>query len=213
MMIYRNTWGSPESGVDQQRADQFRVSVTLPPQLLGDSGVNVWDKDIAWAVEKFPFPDRDVEAIPIKFLQQTNFQIGGDVASEPVEMTVRYAFNQRTAVLLERWRELISSPRTGGVGLSSKIKTNGFFYWLVPNEAVLGNEGAAERDSYKLIRAYEMHGCWMKSLKPSDADMTTGNGLITYALKMQIDRYYPVATADLQNLTIPSFTAPTPFTV
>jgi hypothetical protein len=186
----------------------FRVSVTLPPQLLGNSGVNVWDNDIAWAVEKFPFPDRDVESIPIKYLQQTNHQIGGDVASEPVEMTVRYAFNQRTAVLLERWRELTANPRTGGVALSSQIKTNGFFYWLVPNPAVLGNERAAERDSYILLRAYEIFGCWIKSLKPSDADMTTGNGVISYTMKMQIDRYFPVATADLQLLTLPSFVAP-----
>lgn len=207
MMIYRNTWGSPDSGVDQQRADMFRVTVSLPLQLQlqGDAGANVWDANIGWAVSKFPFPDRDVETIPIKYLQQTNHQFGGDTASDAVEMTVRYAFNQRTATLLERWRELIASPRTGGVGLASQVKTNGMFYWLVPNLAVLGDEEAAERDAYTLLRAYELYGCWVKSLKPSDADMESGTGLISYTMRLQLDRYYPVATADLQNLTVPSF--------
>jgi hypothetical protein len=120
-------------------------------------------------------------------------------------MVVRYAFNQRTAVLLERWRWLITNPRTGGVGLSSKVKTNGYFYWLVPNDAVLGNESAAERDAYKVVRAYELHGCWLKNLKPSDGDMTSGNGVVTLAFTMQIDRYFPVDPADLQSLTVPTF--------
>lgn len=203
-MIYRNTWGSPESGVDQQRADMFRVSITLPRQLLDASGVNVWDKEIGWAVEKFPFPSRDVESIPIKFGQQTNHQIGADVASEPIDMTVRYAFNAKTAVILERWKWLTSNPRTGAVSLSSQIKTSGYFYWLCVNSAILGNESAAERDSYKLIRAYELHGVWLKDLKPSDADMT-GTGLVSFSVKLSVDRYYPVSPADLQSLTVPSF--------
>jgi hypothetical protein len=206
MMLYKNTWGSPESGIDQQRADQFRVSITLPRQLAADSGVNVWDKEIAWAVEKFPFPDRDVESIPVKFLQQTNHQIGADVASEAVDITFRYAFNQRTAVILERWKWLTANPKTGGVALSSAIKTNGFFYWLVPNVNVLGDENAAERDSYVLLRAYELHGCWIRSCRPSESDMTQGNGVVTMSVKMQIDRYYPVATSDLQfKTTVPGF--------
>jgi hypothetical protein len=208
MMIYKNTWGSPESGVDQQRADMFRVSITLPRQLGAASGANVWDKDCSWAVEKFPFPERDVETIPIKYLQQTNHQIGGDVASEPVIMNVRYAFNQRTAVILERWRNLIANPNTGGVALSSLVKTNGFFFWLVPNEAVLGDPNAAERDSYKLIRAFELHGCWLRGLKPlTEADHTSGTNVVVLEFKMQIDRYYPVKPEDLQNLTVPNFSA------
>lgn len=203
MMIYKNTWGSTESGIDQQRADMFRVSVVLPPQLR--DGANVWDNDVAWAIEKFPFPDRDVEAVPVKYLQQTNYQIGADTASEAVEMTVKYAFNARTATLLERWKWLVSNPKTGGAGLSSAIKTTGYFYWLVPNTAVLGNEDAAERDSYLLLRAYELQGCWLKSLKTSDADMTQGNGVVTIQFRMQIDRYHPVTPSDLQQLYVPTF--------
>lgn len=204
-IIYRNLWGSPESNVDQQRADMFRVSVSLPRQLLQDSGSNVWDREIAWAVEKFPFPSRSVESIPIKHLQQVNHQIGGDTAAEPIDMTVRYAFAQRVATLLERWHWLIHHPQTGGVALSSRVKTNGFFYWLVPNVAVLGNEGAAERDAYQVIRAYKLEGCYLRDVRPSDADMTSGNGLVSLMVSMQIDRYYPVATEDLRTLSVPQF--------
>lgn len=197
MMKFENVWGSTGSGVDQQRSDLFKVQVSLPPQVAG-GGANVWDSEIGWAIEKFPFPDRAVEAIPIKYLQQTNFQIGGDVASEPVVMVARYAFQRRTAMLLEQWRQLIANPQTGAVGLTSLVKSSGTFYWLVPNPLNTGSEVGVDPDAYIINQAYILEGCWIKGLKPSEQDMTSGTGLVTYDISMQIDRYYPIVVSDLQ---------------
>lgn len=199
-MLFKNTWGSPSSQIDQQRLDLFRFSLVLPPQLARDAGPNVWDKEVGWAVEKFPFPDRMREAVPIKYLNQTNFQIGADTASDSIELTVRYAFAQRTAQILERWHWLTSNPKTGGVALSSAVKTTGSFFWLVPNSNVVNVENAPEADGVTFVplRAYVLEGVWVKGLSPAEpADMTSNNGLVSLKLVLQIDRYYPVNPSDL----------------
>lgn len=196
-MLYKNTWGTPESRIDQQRSDLFRFAVNIPAQLGADSGVNAWDREIAWAVEKFPFPERTREAVAIKYLNQTNFQPGADTGSSPIDVTVRYAFAQRTAEVLERWHWLTSNPVTGGTSLGSVIKTTGMFYWLVPTASGAPEE-QTEAESYALLRAYMLEGVWVKGLSPSEADITTGTGLVTLKLNLQIDRYYPIDPTDLR---------------
>lgn len=197
MVTFKNMFGSAGSNLDQQRKDLFRVSIALP-SALGDqnSGTNIWDNEIAWAIAKFPFPSRAVETTQTKYLQQTNHQIGADVASESITMPVRYAFNRRSIELLERWRNLISDPRTGRVARTSVVKTTGFFYWLIPNDAVLTQESPSIDDSFKLLRAYHLEGCLLTDLMPEEADMES-SGSILYSFKMQIDRYYPVNPEDL----------------
>lgn len=205
LMAFKNNWGSPESGVDQQRSDLFKVVVDLPSALkiagpnAGAGGANVWEEHIAWAVSKFPFPPRDHESIPIKYLNLVNHQPGGRTALEPVTMSVRYAFNQRTAEILERWFELTSSRRNGATGLASKIKCWGHFYWLIPDINVLGNLSAA--NPFIVKEAYRLEGCWLKSLKPSDANMEEAAGLVSYDVGMAIDDYYPFNPTDLQLVT------------
>lgn len=201
-MQYANTWGAQNSNVDQQRGDLFKVTIEIPSAVLGDTtksggAGNVWDQHISWAVEKFEFPDRVKDSIPIKYLQQTNHQIGGDAASDAITMPIRYAFNQRTAELLERWWWMIANPRTGGVALSSSIKTTGTYCWLVPKVGQEGNLAAPEAQAYSVLKAYNLHGVWIKSLKPSGGDMTASNNLVTLDMHLQIDRYFPATPADL----------------
>src|SRR3954470_11734403 len=129
-MQFKNLWGSQDSGIDQQRADLFKVQIHLPRTL---GGVTNWSNDVEFAVTKFPFPDRKRGVIPTKYLNQTNFQLGADEATGPIEIPVRYAFNQQTHQLLERWHWLTSNPRTGGVALTSAVKCRGEFWWLIPN--------------------------------------------------------------------------------
>lgn len=206
LMQYANTWGTQNANVDQQRSDLFKVMINIPEAVLGAtanlSGAgNVWDAHISWAVEKFDFPDRAKEAIAIKYLQQTNYQIGGDAPSEVVTIPIRYAPNQRTAELLERWWWMIANPRTGGVALSSRIKTTGYFAWLTPRISSVGNLAAPEADAYDFVKAYELHGVWIKSFKSGGADHTQTNGLVTLDMTLQIDRYYPASPADLARQT------------
>ena len=199
-MLYKNTWGSPASQIDQQRLDLFRFSVALPPQLTRDQGVNSWDANVAWAVEKFPFPARAREMVPIKYLNQTNFQPGAESPSEAIDVTVRMAFAQRTAAILERWHWVTSNPKTGGSSLASAIKTTGMFYWLVPNSNMTV-DSATEADSFVRMRAYLLEGVQVKDLSPAEgADMTSTNGLVALKLSLQIDRYYPI---DPENLRVP----------
>lgn len=189
---YKNAWGSSaaDGGIDQQRADLFRVTIHLPP-LLG--GVGVWSNDVEFAVDKFPFPDRTREMIPIKYMNQTNYQIGADTQVGPVEIPVRYAFNQHTAQVLERWNYLTSNPETGGVGLTSAIKANGYFRWMVPdmNAQVAGLNGSTTGDVMKDGLVYRLEGCLIRGLKFTDADMAQGNQVVNLTFSLQVDRYYP----------------------
>ena len=191
VVTFKNTWGSQNSRLDQQRLDLFKFSIALP-DFLGLS----WYDTVEFAVFKFPFPQRAVESIPTKYMQQTNFQIGGDVPLDPVEISVRYAFAQRTGEALEKWFQLISNMRTGGVALTSAVKSKGYMRWQVPNMARqiadLQRNAQPGEDTMNDGLVYELEGCYPKALKQTDADMEVANQHAHYLLTLQIDRYYPV---------------------
>lgn len=201
---FKNPFGAQDSGIDQQRTDLFGVTLKFPDVLNvggGVAGANLWESECGFAVESFPFPDRTREMIPTKYLQQTNFSIGPDAQSGAINIPVRYAFNKRTAELLERWHWLTSNPKTGGVGLTSAVKSSGSFYWLVPNMARQQNvEDTSENDTLSIGAAYYLEGVLVQGLKPGDANMT-GNGNVNLSFSIQIDRYYPM---NLRDLTVPT---------
>ena len=189
-IVYANTFGSQGSKLDLQRNDLWKVYISLPP------AVNInWEHEVQFAVEKFPFAARERESIPIKYLQQTNKQVGGDTDLSPVELTIRYAFAARTAEALEKWHWLISNPRTGGVGLTSEVKSKGYFVYLVPNmarqAADLQAGAQSSQDTLKAGLKWVLEGVWIKSYKMTDADMTTGNAVANCLVTFAIDRYYP----------------------
>jgi hypothetical protein len=200
-MQFKNTFASQASSgasFDLQRQDLFKFQIILPAFLRLD-----WTENVEFAVEKFPFPERSIELTGIKYLQQTNYQIGGDTPTPPIEVPIRYAFAQQTAMALEKWWTMIRNPRTGGVGLTSRCKTTGTFHWLVPNQAqqeadVTNN---SDRDSLVLQSGlvYKLEGVLLKGLKCSDADMTT-SGKVDVQASISIDRWYPV---DLNNMIAP----------
>jgi hypothetical protein len=158
-------------------------------------GITNWSNDVEFAVTKFPFPDRKREVLPIKYLNMTNFQLGADTATGPIEIPVRYAFNQATALVLERWHQLTSNPRTGGVSQTTLIKANGEFWWLIPNQPEM--DKIAQQETEAAMRPglkYVLEGCLITGLKPSQADMTaTGDAALTMLdFTLNVDRYYPV---------------------
>ena len=108
---FKNNFGSQNSKLDLQRVDLFKVTLELPTAL----GLP-WDEHVEFAIENFPFPDRQVDTVPIKFMQQTNHLLAADAATSASEIKVRYAFAQRTAECLEKWFRLIPNQLTGGVG-------------------------------------------------------------------------------------------------
>lgn len=189
---FKNAFGSQHlanDALDLQRADLFKFRINLPTALRMD-----WEEHVEFAVEKFPFPARDRESIAVKYLQQVNQIPGGDVATGSVDVTVRYPFGRKTALALEKWHWMVANPRTGGIGLASEIKTTGEFRWLQPASQKGGlnlNLGEGLTTNYRNGMAYVLEGCWIKALKPSDADMTSGNTLVTLQMTLQIDRYYP----------------------
>lgn|SRR5574343_145944 len=189
----KNLWGAQGQNIDQQRSDLFKVVLDLP-SFVG--GQNVWTEHVEFAVEKFPFPERSREMIPIKFLNQTNYQIGAESPTGQVDIPVRYAFNQPTMQILEKWNYLISNPRTGGVGLSSLVKCMGHFYWLIPDDVTQGAVETVTSSGMKTGASYVLEGCWIKGLKFSDADMTSRDGVVTATFSLVVDRYYPENLSD-----------------
>ncbi len=194
---FKNTFGSQNSKLDLQRADLFKVTLELPTAL----GLP-WDEHVEFAIEKFPFPDRDVDSVPIKFMQQTNSLIGGDAATGVSEIPVRYAFAQRTAECLEKWFRLISNQLTGGVGLTSEVKCMGFLRWQIPNMAKqiadIRGQPLPGEDTMMDGAVYILEGCWIKGLKFVDGDMTTSN-YVNMMFRLQLDRWYP---EDIDNLQV-----------
>jgi hypothetical protein len=197
-IIYQNTFGSQGSKLDLQRNDLWKCSIS-PPAPLG----NLWEAEVQFAVEKFPFPQREKEHIPIKYLQQTNKLIGGDTDMAPVELTIRYPFAARTLEILEKWFWLVANPRTGGVGLTSQVKGMGYFRYLVPNMArqVADLQAGAQPAQDTLMDGLQwvLEGVWPKAFKMTDADMTTGNAVAMAMVTFAIDRYYPV---DINNMVV-----------
>lgn len=196
---FKNTFGSQNSKLDLQRVDLFKITLELPTAL----GLP-WDEHVEFAVEKFPFPDRQVDTIPIKFMQQTNHLIGGDAAATPSEIPVRYAFAQRTAETLEKWFRLITNQITGGVGLTSEVKCKGFLRWQIPNMrkqiADIRGQPRPGEDTMMDGAIYVLEGCFIKGLKFADADMTTSN-YVTLSFSLSVDRWYPENIDRLQIVT------------
>lgn len=188
---FKNTFGSQDSRLDLQRADLWKVTLSLPQVLNAN-----WTENVEFALEKFPFPERSRETIPVKYMQQTNHMLGPDTATGPSEIPVRYAFAQRTAETLEKWFQLCSNQYTGGVGLTSQIKAKGYMRWLVPNmqKQMQDIRGVAVPGESTMLEGltYVLEGCFPKGLKFTDADMT-GNGFVNIMLTLSVDRYYPVS--------------------
>jgi len=190
-MLFKNTFGSQAGagGIDLQRVDLFKITLVLPSALGLD-----WTENVEFAVEKFPFPDRQRDNIPVKYMQQTNFVIGADAQSNAVDLMVRYAFQQRTAEALEKWFQLISNQRTGGVALTTLVKCKGYLRWLVPNmqKQISDLRGVAMPGENTLRDGltYELEGCMIRGLKYTDPDMTQNN-YVNMTFGLQIDRVVP----------------------
>jgi len=197
-MLFKNTFGSQNSRLDLQRQDLFKFTINLPAALGLD-----WTENVEFAVEKFPFPERSIEVIGVKYMQQTNFLIGGDTPTPAIEVPIRYAFGQLTAQALEKRMWLIRNPLTGGVGLTSVVKTNGYFTWIVPNQvaqqADIQGTPVSSQNTMQAGLVYSLEGCMPKGFKFSDADMTT-SGKVDCQLSLQVDRYYP---ANIDNMIVP----------
>ena len=197
-MLYKNTFGSQNSRLDLQRQDLFKFTINLPAALRID-----WVENVEFAVEKFPFPERSIEVIGVKYMQQTNFQIGGDTPTPAIEVPVRYAFGQNTATALEKWFWMTRNPLTGGIGLTSMVKSDGYFTWIVPNQiaqnADIRGTPQSSQNTMKQGLRYYLEGVLIKGFKYSDADMTT-SGKVDCQLSIQIDRYYP---ANVDSMIVP----------
>jgi len=199
-MNFKNTFGSQDSRLDLQRVDLWKVTLSLPRAIGLD-----WTENVEFALEKFPFPERSREMFQVKYMQQTNFMLGGDTPTPAIEIPVRYAFSQRTAEALEKWFQLASNQRTGGVGLTTQIKAKGFMRWLVPNmqKQIQDIRGIAVPGENTLNEGltYELEGCLIKGLRYTDADMTQ-SGAVNLLFGLQIDRYYPT-NLDQMVITVP----------
>jgi hypothetical protein len=89
----------------------------------------------------------------------------------------------------------VANPRTGGVGLTSEVKSKGYFVYLVPNmarqAADLQAGAQSSQDTLKAGLKWVLEGVWPKSFKMTDADMSTGNAVSMCLVTFAIDRYYP----------------------
>jgi hypothetical protein len=200
VLQYTNNWGAQNSQLDPLRPDLFRVQLQIPQQVLG-GGSGLWDSEVSFAIKSFPFPAREREMIPIKWLQQTNYVIGADVGLQPVELNVRWAFNRRTVEILERWYQLTANAQNGGVAITSLIKTNGFLYFLIPSMNAVADPTDTANDAFVDGPRWYLEGVLIKGLKVAEnLDMGVGNEIVTVNFSIQMDRMYPLDPSDLSFL-------------
>lgn len=185
----KNLWGAQGAQMEPQRTDLFRFNISLP-DVLGRR----FDNEIAFAVERFPFPDRAQQTFPMKFLNQTNMILGADQAPSPIEVPVRYAFTRSTADLLYRWHALASNPKTGATARTGDLKSLGHFCWLIPQKL------SADNTDGGLVQGltYRLEGCMPLNVKPTDANANEGNSYVTLTFRLSIDRYYPEPGGPMQ---------------
>ena len=198
---FKNVWGAANSNVDPLRGDLFLIDLKFPSLLNTGSqapgSVGLWESECQFAVKEFPFPNREVDTIDVKYLQQTNHVIGADAATAPIDIIVRWAFQRRTAELLTRWCELITNPITGGVAITSQVKTHGRFSYLIPNMTVQADPDLTSGVNVMLKGPqYWLEGCFPKSIKPSNSDMATAS-LVELTFTLSVDRFYPLNVTDL----------------
>ena len=112
-------------------------------------------------------------------------------------MPVRYAFAQNTAKLLEKWSWMHSHPN-GGVALTSQIKSDGWFWWMIPGQRGIPEDSSVDVDSMRDGASMYLEGVMITNFKPTDADMTSNNNLVEYTMTLSIDRYYPKKLDDLK---------------
>jgi len=210
---FKNNWGGAGSNLDQQRSDLFVIDLKFPAILNSGNGqrssAGLWESECAFAVSQFPFPDRARDTIPVKFLNQTNHTIGADAQTSNIDIQVRYAFNRRTAELLERWNWLTSNPVTGGVALTSAVKSSGYFYWLVPNMNKQANvDDQTEADVMLKGPAYFLEGVLVRNVKPTEAANMEQAGLVNLTFSITVDRYYPKTPDALTFQQFNGFAAP-----
>ena len=157
-MNFRNTFGAQDSRMDLQRQDLWKVSIWLPAAI----GIS-WADNVEFALENFPFPERSREMTAVKYMQQTNWLLGGDAQSSPLTVNVRYAFAQRTVEALEKWFQLCANQYTGGVGLTSQVKAKGLLRFMVPNmakqESDLRGIPSPSENTLKDGLTYVLEGC------------------------------------------------------
>lgn len=195
-LAFKNTFGSQNSKLDLQRVDLFKLTIVLPAALGLD-----WRENVEFAIEKFPFPDRQMDLHPMKYMQHTNWLLGADAQRGPVEIPVRYAFAQRTAEALEKWMWLCSNPLTGGVGLTTEVKAKGLMRWLVPNmqrqiQDIRGNAQPTENTMNEGL-TFQLEGCLIKGLKFVDASMTESTP-VNMTFTLSVDDWYPVDINKMQ---------------
>lgn len=210
LVKYKNVWGAAGSNLDQQRNDLFVVDLRFPAILNAGQGspgtAGLWESECSFAVSQFPFPDRAREMIPIKYLNQTNHTIGADSPTGQIDIQVRYAFNRRTAELLERWHWLTSNPVTGGVALTSAVKSTGWFHWLVPNMNKQADvEDQSEADVMFKGPSYFLEGVLVRNLKPAESANMETSTVVNLTFSIQIDRYYPRQVSDITFPTLAGF--------
>jgi hypothetical protein len=192
---FKNVWGTANSNVDPLRSDLFLVDLKFPAILntggTAPGNVGLWESECQFAVRDFPFPNAAVETIPVKYLQQTNHTVGADAPTAPIDMQVRWAFQRRTAELLTRWSWLIHNPITGGVAITSQVKSRGRFSYLVPNMAVQSNPDNTDGTNVMLKGPqYTLEGVFPVNVKPTNSDMAQA-GLVELTFSLSVDRYYP----------------------
>ena len=128
-----------------------------------------------------------------------NHILGANTPTEPIDVVCRYAYNQGTIQLLERWWAFTCNARTGGVAATSAVKALGHFFWQIPNMAIqqqVENTSPSE-DTLVPGAQYTLEGVMITGLIPSGADMKIGNDIVRYTVKLHIDRYYPTSISNL----------------
>jgi hypothetical protein len=141
-------------------------STNVPSIQIAQGGIKYFNETMRYAGSVTPFEDQTIAFID--YIDRSVFQ---DLCT---------------------WMKQVWNPATGGIGWAADYKKSGSIYLLPPSTENAAAPGAVQSVDYNQ-RTWQLFGCWPKSLKHDELDMSDdGTSPVLITMMISIDRAIPV---------------------
>lgn len=89
---------------------------------------------------------------------------GGMVKYTELELS-KLMFSNKNEAWAYNWLKLVANPETGGNGVPSQYKKNGYLVYLQP-------------DNETILQKWQLFGCFPKEIEPEELDKTSSDNLM-----------------------------------
>ena len=142
----------------------------------GITGLNGKEETLMLSLRNMPLPKSTTAVITVP-MDGTEAKFAGKTTFQDLSVTFNDWFDKDTAHLIKEWRRLAYDPDTGGSGLVSAYKKDGYMKVYTSEE--------------EFVATYNLDGAWLSSDDFGTVDKGSGE-VIQIACTLTIDRGYLV---------------------